>query len=243
MADLGPKQPVTFQYQFTFSSGELKVFSIQLDPATLRILQPPRSSYPDWTRLGHHQCANCPLAESEHPRCPAAASLVEVIEQFGKSLSIEEVEVRIQVEERQYLKRCSLQEAVSSLIGIYMVTSGCPVMAKLRPMVRFHLPFSTLEETRYRAISMYLLAQYFLARRGQDPDWTLTRFVKLYEEILTVNSAFAKRLATARVEDASLNAIVRLDAVASSIAFTVDQQILDELEQLFQAYLGGPAGA
>ena len=56
---------------------------------------------------------------------------------------------------------------VFSLIGIYMVTSGCPIMDKLRPMARFHLPFASTEETIYRAISTYLLGQYFLEQKGK----------------------------------------------------------------------------
>jgi hypothetical protein len=144
--------------------------------------------------------------------------------------------VRIATAERQYVKECSLQEGMSSLIGIYMVTSGCPVMAKLKPMVRYHLPFSTLDETRYRAISMYLLAQYFLARKGRAPDWALQRLVQFYEEVSTVNKHFFQRLTQIRVEDASLNALIRLDAFASTIAFTIDEHLLDELEQLFKAH-------
>jgi hypothetical protein len=205
----------------------------------LQQIQPPRTEHPAWTELGYYQCPNCPLKPETHPHCPAASSLTEIIEYFSRSQSIEQVHVRIACAEREYAKTCSLQEAVSALIGLHMVTSGCPVMAKLRPMGRFHLPFSTLEETRYRALSMYLLAQYFLARRGKKPDWDLKRLVELYGEILTVNSHFFQRLAKSNVEDASLNAIVRLDAFAGTIAFTVDEQILGELEHLFHAYFDG----
>tara|TARA_B100000686_G_scaffold86198_1_gene93073 strand:- start:90 stop:251 length:162 start_codon:yes stop_codon:yes gene_type:complete len=47
-------------------------------------------------------------------------------------------------DERCYVEHTTMTEAVSSLLGIYMVTSGCPVMDKLRPMVRFHLPLATV---------------------------------------------------------------------------------------------------
>ncbi len=228
--------PITFRYIFTFPDGRQDVFVIQLDGNTVDLLQEPQKELPEWTRLGVSQCPNCPLAEQEHPRCPAAVSLVGIVERFGRSLSIEQVEVRLETEARTFVKRASLQEAVSSLIGLYMVTSGCPIMGKLKPMARYHLPFSTLEETRYRVLSMYLLAQYFIAKRGRSPDWEFKELIRLYEEIQTVNSHFFKRLAQTDVEDASLNAIVRLDAFAGSIAFTVDQQLLEELERLFRSY-------
>ncbi len=67
-------------------------------------------------------------------------------------------------------------------------------MDKLRPMVFTHLPFSSLEETLFRAISMYLLAQYFRDQQGQPPDWKLENFTKIYEDIAQVNQSFTKRL-------------------------------------------------
>ena len=58
-----------------------------------------------------------------------------------------------------------VQMGVSSLLGVIMTTSGCPIMAQLKPMVRFHLPFASLEETIFRMVSMHLVAQYL---RHQD---------------------------------------------------------------------------
>ena len=233
--------PIAIRYQFAFANGERKEFVVQLDPETLQLLQPPRASFPAWTQLSHCKCPNCPLNDEQSPQCPAAVSLIDIVEFFGASQSIEQVEVRVEVAERAYQKRCALQEVVSSLVGLCMATSGCPVMAKLRPMARCHLPFATIDDTRYRALSMYLLGQYLIARRGAGtPDWDLTRFVKWYEDIVTVNAHFFKRFHGLGIEDASLNAIVRLDAFAGTIAFTVNEHILDELERLFQAYLEPP---
>lgn len=242
MAQASDASPVVFRYHFTFPSGVQKTFTVHLDPRTLQLLPPERPSLPEWTRLGCSKCPNCPLTDAQSPQCPAATSLIDIVEHFGRSLSIEQVDVRIEAGERQYLKRCSLQEAVSSLVGLYMATSGCPVMARLRPMVRFHLPFATLEETRYRALSMYLLAQYLIAQHGGTPDWNCRGLVDLYEAVRRVNLAFANRLREAGVEDASLNALIRLDAFADTIAFTVDQKLLEELTPLFQAYLAGETG-
>lgn len=233
--------PVKFRYQFTFRSGDVKTFEARLAAGTMQLEQPARTDWPDWTRLSNNKCSNCPLNEAESPHCPAATSMADTIEYFAQSNSIEQVDVRIDAGERQYVKRCALPEAVSSLIGIYMTTSGCPVMAKFRPMVRFHLPFATLEETRYRVLSMYLLAQYLRAKRGASAEWDGKGIGPLVEEIRTVNDYFSKRLRTTNIEDATLNAIVRLDAFADVIAFTVDQHMLETLEPLFRAYLPGQA--
>ena len=238
MADAAP---LVFRYQFLFPGGERRTFTVELDPDTLAARLPKRETYPAWTRLSHHQCPSCPLSTAHHAQCPAAVSLIDIVDYFGQARSIEEVEVRVEVAERRYVKHCQLQEAVSAMIGLAMATSGCPVMAKLKPMARYHLPFGTLDETHYRVLSMYLLAQYLIARRGGTPDWTLKQLVPWYEDIVQVNAHFFRRLDGIGVEDASLNAIVRLDALASAIAFTVDQQLLEELEKLFQVYLKPPA--
>jgi hypothetical protein len=122
-------------------------------------------------------------------------------------------------------------------MGLYMVTSGCPIMDKLRPMVYTHLPFSSLEETLYRAASMYLFAQYFRQQEGKRPDWKLEDFAKIYEDIATVNQSFTKRLLSINPRDASLNGLVGLDCFASVAAFSTAAETVQEFESLFGAYL------
>ena len=130
-----------------------------------------------------------------------------------------------------------MQQALSSLLGIYMVTSGCLVMDRLRPMVRFHLPFATLEETNYRVISMYLMAQYFRRKRGLRPDWELKGLVPIYEAIQTVNKSFLARLNELKGKDANANALVILDSFAGYVTFSINTDLLDEVEGLFKPYL------
>jgi hypothetical protein len=228
---------ITFRYTFTASNGIVREFDLRLDEKTLELQPRKRASYPEWTRLSHNQCPNCTLDEKTHPRCPIAANMVEVIEHFGDAVSHEEVEVEIASPERIYKRKASLQEGIGSLIGIYMVTSGCPVMDKLRPMVRTHLPFATAEETLYRVISMYLLAQYFRLKKGKAPDWDLKELVRIYEEVRIVNQHFAKRLVSAQVKDASVNAVVVLDCFAETATFSINEAMLGDIERLFGAYL------
>jgi hypothetical protein len=118
-----------------------------------------------------------------------------------------------------------------------MVTSGCPIFEKLKPMVRFHLPFASIEETKYRAISMYLLAQYFLYQQGSQPDWDLKKLAEAYENIRVVNESFCKRLRTIEGKDANLNAVVVLDIFADSVNFSIDSRMVDDLDYLFKGYL------
>ena len=40
-------------------------------------------------------------------------------------------------------------------------------------MARFHLPLASSAETIYRSVSMYFMAQYFLAKEGKEPDLEL----------------------------------------------------------------------
>ena len=227
----------TIEYEFKLRDGQVKKFTVRLQKPSLQFVSENTSTVRQWTKLTHHQCSNCPLTPESHPHCPIAANLVDVIESFKDSLSIEEAEITIRSESREYHKRSTVQYGIGSMMGLYMVTSGCPIMDKLRPMVYTHLPFSTLEETLFRAISMYLLAQYFRQQDGKIPDWKLDDFTKIYEDIATVNQSFTKRLLSINPRDASLNALVGLDCFASIAAFSTVEDNLKEFETLFAAYL------
>jgi hypothetical protein len=196
-----------------------------------------RESYPDWTKLSHSQCPNCPLNEKTSPRCPIAANLVDLIGFFKESISYDKVKVEVTTPARTYSKETSLAEGISSVIGIYMVTSGCPIMDKLKPMVRTHLPFASWEETLYRMITVYLLAQYFLYRAGKKPDWPLKNIGKISEQINIVNQAFCGRLQETHLRDATLNAVVQLDCFANLTASFVAEDRIDEMKPFFDAYL------
>ena len=228
---------ITMRYRFRFDNDVEKTFKININKKSLVIIADPKESYPSWTALKVQQCPNCPLDESKHPHCPIAKNLVDVIDFLSTLLSYERVNISIETSERNYSKETDLQSASGSLIGIFMVTSGCPVMNKLSPMVRFHLPFASLEETQYRSISMYLLAQYFLYKHGKTPDWKLKNLPDIYDNINVVNSHFCKRLKEITIKDASLNAIVMLDNSAQYINFSLIDQMLDETEGLFSSYL------
>jgi hypothetical protein len=228
---------LNLDYEFTFPGGDRKTFRVQLQKPGLGRVLNERASLPEWTRLGHHRCPNCPLDPARHPHCPVAANLVEVIEAFRDRLSTEETDIVIRHESREYHRRAPVQYGVSSLMGLHMVTSGCPILDKLRPMAATHLPFATIEETTYRAVSMYLLAQFFRMQRGQEADWKLQNLVRICEDIGKVNQAFSKRILSINPQDASLNAIANLDCFSTVTALSIVRDNLKELEALFAAHL------
>ncbi len=233
---------IHFRYKFTLADGEVKEFDLRLDSETLSLITPGRESHPEWTRLSYRQCPNCPLAPS-HLQCPIAANLVDVVDCFKDFISYDEADIEVATEERVYKKHASLQKGISSLIGIYMVTSGCPIMDKLRPMVKTHLPFATAEETLYRVFSMYLLAQYYLSRTGQKPDWVFEDLTRIYAEVHVVNKSFCERLTDARIKDGIVNAVATLDCFAEFVEAPLQRRVLDRMEALFFAYLkSGPQG-
>ena len=226
-----------FNYKFIFNSGEEAEFNIDLDRFSLNLIPAEDKFRPKWTKLNCCKCPNCTLDEQQHEYCPVAVNLVEVIDYFSIFQSSEPVETIVTTNERTYSKEGTLQQGVSSLLGIYMVTSGCPVMEKLKPMVRFHLPFATIEETLYRAISMHLVSQYFLYRHGGQPDWNLKKLTQVYDNVKIVNQSFLKRLGTIDTKDANLNAIVVLDYFASGVNLSIDGQAVDDLCYLFEGYI------
>lgn len=231
---------VSYRYTFAFDDGRRKEFAVDLDYDTLAMIPPQRDMHPGWTELSYRKCPNCPLSEAEHKRCPIAANLVDVVDFFKDSLSYETVEVSVQAHGRTYLKRTTLQEGVSGLIGIFMVTSGCPILNKLRPMVDTHLPFMTSEESSYRMISMYLMAQYFRERQGLRADWELKDLLRFLAEASETNASFCRRLQSLGIKDASLNAMSTLNALGEITSLSIETEDFARWERIFRESYGEP---
>jgi len=231
------KETIALKYVFSFKDGTQKEFPITLDGQTMRLIKEDIIIPPGWAKLKEFRCPNCPLDASEHEFCPMAAHLSELIDYFKSRESTEEINLLIETKERKYEKKVSLQDGLGSLFGIYMVTTGCPILEKLKPMVRYHLPFSTMEETTYRVVTMYLMAQYFLNKKGRQVDWTLKDLAKIYSDIQAVNSNVSDKVRNIIKKDASINALVKLDCSAFYISFRLNSDILNEIESYFNAYL------
>lgn len=228
---------LTFDYKFVFEDQSEKKIRVQLDEETLNLVEDELKSYPEWTNLSCSKQPHCKHNGETMHECPVGKSLVGLIENFGNKQSYEKVKVTIETEERTFVQDTTLQRGLSSLIGIYMVASGCPLLGKLKPMVRHHLPFATIEETIYRVISMYLLAQFFREKQGEKPDWELAHLVAMYDDIQGVNKNLCDKLLSATTKDASLNAVIILNNFANMVPFSIDDDAFEEIEQLFKAYL------
>lgn len=216
--------------------GERHTFVVALDPLTLALQLPPRAEPPAWARLESHRCAGCPLDPAVASHCPMAVALIE-IQAFASRLdSFSPTSVTIGGPEREVRAEVPAQRAISSLMGLLVATCGCPEVAWLRPMARFHLPLASEEETIYRATSMYLLAQYFRRHAGLESDITLAGLQDRYRRLHEINMAMAARLKEAIDKDASINAVVLLDMYAKALPRTIDTAI-EELAYVFKPYL------
>lgn len=226
---------VRIEYSFVFQDGNRKEFAVLLDSGSLNSAV-KLSSHPEWALLRHNQCPSCPLSPETNTYCPAALQLAHVVSSFADCSSFEDVNVTVRTEQRTYAKRTTLQQGVSSLIGVVMATSGCPVMEFLKPMARFHLPFASVEETEFRMLSMFLVAQLKRQAKGLPPDWSLEGLKEIYGKVTQINASFAKRLKDVARNDANINALVNLDCFAKAVPWAVRTK-LNDLDPLFQAYL------
>ena len=226
-----------FRYRFNFKDGAVKQFEVELDPVTLHIVPAAVRKQPEWARLERFQCEHCPLDPEQYEFCPVALNLFELVENFKNAVSCDEVDLCIETSRRGYVKHTAVQNALSSLMGIYMATSGCPVFEPLKPMVRYHLPFAGPEETAYRMISMYVTAQYFMDKHGKVPDWRLERFPAMLKAINAANCNVCAQLRKIVSNDALLNAVIILNSAVDFMALCFDEVILAAIERDFTSYL------
>jgi hypothetical protein len=231
MSDQSQSKTYHYRYKFRFPNGLEKNFEVVLNADTLELVTNKDALKPEWTKLKYHQCGNCPLGD-DVAYCPVAVNLATLVETFKDALSFQDIHVRVMTERRDFEAKTTLQEGLSSITGVYMVTSNCPVMDRLRPNVRFHLPFASEEETIYRAISMYLTAQYFRMRNGEEPDWELKKLAEVYRGVSAVNKGMSERLAAASTKDANVNAVIHLSTSSQTLDNFLEHCV-KEIEYLF----------
>lgn len=194
-------------YQLKLEDGRSYAFEIDIDrPA--ESLSAGTRHHATWTELANNRCSNCPHDPAATHYCPAAIDIEEIAEQFVQTLSIQRADVWVHTHNRSYFKNTDSQTFLNSIFGVIMASSACPILARLKPLAYFHLPFATLEETFHRLAGAYLVKQYLSQREGHEqPDWELKGLEQLYAELKIVNIHFMKRLRTASKEDASINAL------------------------------------
>jgi len=224
--------PIFVEYRFQLEDNQEDVYRFEIDALKLQVTNAQCEDLPAWTRLPHHQCPNCSLTADKVSACPAAVNMVGLVNRFDQLLSYDQAKVLVSTAERTIFSDTTVQHGVCSLMGLLMAASNCPLTAFFKPMARFHLPFAGTDETIWRATSTYVLSQYFLFREGRDPDLIFKGLSNLYNEIQTVNIAFAKRLRSACRQDPMVNAIILLDMFAKSMPSAIEES-LEELHHLF----------
>jgi hypothetical protein len=227
-------------YKVALPDSRELAFNLELDRDTAELTSASNTQPPAWTELTFNQCAGCPLDATRTRHCPAALHLSSVIDGFSDLVSYDQVRVTVESEERSVIATLSAQQALASLMGLIMASSGCPRTAVFRPMARFHLPFSSEAETAYRVAAMYLVAQHFKARSGRPVDISLDDLDSVYQGLHSVNRGMAQRLRAASRQDAIVNAIVLLDVYSSLVPAAI-HEILDEIKPAFTALLAEPS--
>lgn len=228
------KKPYSIVYEFIFEDGTINRFKLQIDPQTMNISTPENEPKPEWTHLEYHQCTCCPLDPVDVPICPIAINIADLVEKFKNEISSDQCRVRCHTPERTYVKETSIQEGLFSIFGIIMPTSNCPVMNFLKPMARFHLPFSTVEETVFRSTSVYLLRQFFEYKQGRKPDLEFKNLNAQYQVVQQVNKGIINRTRAVAQKDADKNAMIILNALAQMLAVEIEDGLYS-LEYLFQS--------
>jgi hypothetical protein len=211
-----------FEYRLRFADGARCSIPVVIDAATLGCVEPPPVAR-EWTALDCHRCPHCPLDPATEPLCPLAARLDPLVGTLGSVLSHQTLAVEVVSGERVVSTHAAAQAVASSLMGLIAATSGCPHTTFLKPLAWFHQPFASEEETAFRAVSAWLLRQYFGSVDGGTPEWSLAGLQERYDALHVVNIHLARRLRQASACDATVNAIVRLDMFTKAVPGEIDE--------------------
>lgn len=227
---------VNIRYRFRFDDGREKVFvenfrADNLDPIGNKPAKPP-----SWTALEFHQCSNCPLQPTQQAYCPAALSLVKLIEECEGLDPLETVSLEVTTGERVVTFPTTVQNGIGSLMGLLIAASGCPHSAYFRPIARFHVPLANEEETIFRVVSMYFLGQYVRQQAGVGGSLTLDGLLGVYRQLETVNSGIVQRLRAAGESGVGVKTVMGWDVFSGMFPMRT-AETLERLKPLFAAYL------
>lgn len=231
-------EKISIRYCLSTTDKGEKIFDLYINSQSLLLEDVQTDLLPNWTKINFQQCPNCPLDAGLSPYCPVAVNITPLVENFDILVSYDRMHVEVITEERTLSQETTTQQALGSLMGLLIATSGCPQTDFLKPMARFHLPLANEEETIFRVAATYLLGQYFLHTSKQSPDISLEGLRGIYNNIQEVNYMMGERLRSATKNDASVNALTLLDAYAQAMTFVIDES-LEEIRYLFEPFLSG----
>lgn len=237
----GNPETILFRYTVRPARGAESKHDVLLDADTLERVEPPPEERPPWTALDFHRCPHCPMDAAAESHCPAALRLAPLLERFRNATSYEEVQVLVSSPERMYGKRTSLQEVAGALVGLTLVTSGCPILDGMRPLARTHLPFPSGDEYAYRLLGMALYAQYLRHRVGRPADWDLAELAAHLDEVEEVNRHLCKRLNAVREHDndVGINAVNVMNSSLHLARLALEETEMTPWAPLFERYRGG----
>ena len=221
----------TYIYDFLLPNDQKITFSVGIDPITGQINTCPLAP-PAWARLEFHQCKPCPLKQTEHPFCPIALGISDLVTTFKNTASYVPCTVTCTSRERTVCKKTTVQEGLASIFGLLMAISGCPIMVFFKPLAHFHLPFATVDESLFRIVAVSLLGQYF--RRSDPPDtrFDLRQIKSHYALVQQINKGIFQRIQSITDLDADNNAIINLNSLGQILEIEIDTHI-KSLHHLF----------
>ncbi|MCK5148132.1 hypothetical protein KAR48_15360 [bacterium] len=222
------------QYQIMLEGED--VFEFTVDTSADTSIEDTDTCYSEWLLLERFQCKHCTLSTNNRKTCPAALSIKPLLERFSHCMSYETVDAIVHKGDVEYRASVSSQHALRSLSGLVMALSACPVLKKLRPLARHHIPFIEQDHTVIRFTGHYFIGQYLRAQEGKSPDWELEGLLELLNQIHVVNVNIAKRLRLAAEKDSMVNGIVILDTSAQHAETDIRDQLM-ELKSLYHSYL------
>lgn len=207
----------TLNYHFLFEDGSEWSYTLRFDERG-NFIPVPTDQVKKWTELSTHQCSHCPLSTAKHPQCPVARNLDQIVEDSKDSISCTKALVTVTTPERTYQKDCAAQVGLHSLFGLIMASSGCPHLDWLKPLARFHLPFSELDDTVFRVLTLQLLTDYF-SDGTKTINESVDKVKDRYLAVEKVNSFFIKRIRLQCDGDADKNALVTLNVFAQMFEY------------------------
>ena len=215
-------------------------FRVTLDLLSETYIFPNMDTAPKWTHLENNQCTHCPLSTERYKLCPLAERVVPFVNKLSHLNSIDEIKVDVTQYDRTRHMVAPVQDILGSLLGLFIATSECPYTNFLRPMAYFHLPLADADETVYRVLSMYRLAQFFKKEKTGKAYAGFEKLEMHYANMVEVNHKLTKRMRAALAEDenrqdATINAITLLDALSQYVPASIDDAI-EDLEPIFNGY-------
>ena len=151
-------------------------------------------------------------------------------------MSFDKMIVNVISSERQVTYKTSAQEGISSLMGLLIAGSSCPLTHFFKPMARFHLPFANKDETLWRAAATFLLARYFTDNGLQASDMDLQGLVQIYDDVTTLNDYMVERVRSVTSRDSAVNALVHLDVFAKFLTPPLEDS-LNQIRPIFYPFL------